>query len=94
MGFRHLTGPVPHAVESFTLTEAAGVTEIHCVGEVGIDFFALGRLAGRRWVRPQWERVVRAHLEDLKTRAEHLAARRDARAVGAATADENSSAAS
>ena len=85
VAFRHLAGPVPHAVESFALTEETGVTEIRYVGELGIDFFALGRLAGRRWVRPQWEGVVRAHLEDLKTRAEQLAARRAARAAGDAT---------
>lgn len=75
VAFRHLVGPVPHAVEEFAISEADGITEIRYGGEVGIDFFALGRIAGRHWVRPQWERTVREHLEDLKTRAEHRAGR-------------------
>jgi hypothetical protein len=73
VGFRHLTGPVPHAIEEFTLEEVGGETELRYDGEVGIDFFFLGRLAGRHWVRPQWERAVRKHLEDLKQRAEQRA---------------------
>ena len=39
MGFRHLTGPVPHAVEQFRLDEqAGGMTELSYDGELGIDF--------------------------------------------------------
>ena len=34
----HLTGPVPHAVEQFTLTDSAGATELRYGGEIGIDF--------------------------------------------------------
>jgi hypothetical protein len=79
VAFRHLTGPVPHAAEQFALTEAEEVTELEYRGEVGIDFFLLGRLAGRYWVRPQWERTVRDHLEDLRARAEERARRRAAR---------------
>jgi len=75
VGFRHLTGPVPQAVEGFTLEETAAGTELRYSGELGIDFFLLGRIAGRYWVRPQWERVVREHLEDLKQRAEQRASR-------------------
>jgi hypothetical protein len=74
--FRHLTGPVPHAVEEFALEEIGEDTELRYAGELGIDFFVLGRIAGRYWVRPQWERVVREHLEDLKQRAEQTARRR------------------
>jgi uncharacterized protein YndB with AHSA1/START domain len=74
--FRHLTGPVPHAVEEFRLEEAGDGTELRYEGELGIDFFVLGRSAGRYWVRPQWERVVREHLEDLTRRSEQLATRR------------------
>jgi hypothetical protein len=73
VGFTHLTGPVPHAVEEFKLTQVAGETELHYEGEIGIDFFAFGRIAARHWVRPQWERVVREHLDDLKRRAEQRA---------------------
>jgi uncharacterized protein YndB with AHSA1/START domain len=74
--FRHLTGPVPHAVEEFRLEEAGDGTELRYEGELGIDFFVLGLIAGRYWVRPQWERVVREHLEDLTRRSEQLATRR------------------
>jgi hypothetical protein len=70
--FRHLTGPVPYAVEEFALEEGEGGTTLRYGGEFGIDFYVLGRLAGRYWVRPQWERVVREHLGDVKERAERL----------------------
>jgi hypothetical protein len=79
IGFRHLTGPVPHAVEEFRLQVVDGQTELRYSGELGIDFFVLGRIAGRLWVRPQWERTVRGHLEDLKGRAELRASRHAAR---------------
>ncbi len=82
VGFRHLTGPIPHAVEEFSLHEAGGGTELRYTGEIGIDFFVLGRIAGRRWVRPQWERAVREHLEDLTQRAEQRAVRLGAREAG------------
>jgi hypothetical protein len=78
IGFRHLTGPVPNAVERFELEEAGGHTKLRYGGELGIDFFALGRLAARYWVRPQWERAVGEHLEDVKQRAEGRAGRRRA----------------
>ena len=76
VGFAHLTGPVPHAVEEFALEEVAGRTELRYTGEIGIDFFVLGRIAARHWVRPQWERIVREHLDDLKGRAERTKSRR------------------
>jgi hypothetical protein len=79
VGFRHLTGPVPYAVEEFVLGEAEAGSTLRYGGQMGIDFFLLGRVAGRYWVRPQWERTVREHLEDLKERAELLAARRTQR---------------
>jgi hypothetical protein len=81
VGFLHLTGPVPHAAEEFLLEEVDGHTELRYSGELGIDFFVLGRIAGRLWVRPQWERTVRAHLEDLKQRAEQRASRLAARSA-------------
>jgi hypothetical protein len=79
VGFRHLCGPVPHAIEEFALEETDAGTELRYSGELGIDFFTLGRIAGRYWVRPQWERVVAAHIEDLTERAEARAARHAAR---------------
>ena len=85
VGFRHLHGPVPHAVEHFTLEESDGGTELDYGGEIGIDFFVLGRIAARYWVRSQWERAVREHLEDLRDRAEQrTAARRSREARNAA----------
>jgi hypothetical protein len=79
VGFRHLTGPVPEAVEEFTLEDTAEGTELRYRGELGIDFFLLGRIAGRHWVRPQWERAVREHLADLRQRAEQRATRQRSR---------------
>lgn len=84
IGFRHITGPVPYAVEKFVLEETGDGTELRYDGELGIDFFILGRISGRYWVRPQWERVVAAHLDELKERAETMAGRRRARESGAA----------
>jgi hypothetical protein len=83
VGFRHLSGPVPHALEEFVLTETDAGTELRYSGELGIDFFILGQMAARHWVRPQWERVVSAHLADLRERAQARAARHAARAPGA-----------
>jgi uncharacterized protein YndB with AHSA1/START domain len=85
VGFRHLTGPVPHAVEQFALAELEGATELRYDGELGIDFFVLGRIAARHWVRPQWERAVREHLDDLRERAEQRAARQRSRGPATAT---------
>ena len=85
IGFKHLTGPVPHAVEEFALDDTGVETELRYSGELGIDFFVLGRIAGRSWVKPQWERTVREHLEEVKTRAEQRAAAhrsREAREAG------------
>jgi hypothetical protein len=86
VGFRHLIGPVPHAVEEFALDEVGEGTELRYAGELGIDFFVLGRIAGRYWVRPQWERVVREHLDDLRERAEQIASRQRARESPTGTA--------
>jgi hypothetical protein len=87
VGFRHVTGPVPYAVEEFTLADVEGGSELRYGGELGIDFFLLGRIAGRYWVRPQWERTVSEHLEELKDRAEARARAQAARAQGRASAD-------
>jgi hypothetical protein len=75
MGFRHLTGPVPYAVEEFRLEERDGQTELRYDGEAGIDFFLLGRIAGRRWVVPQWRCAVAEHLAGVKASAEQRARR-------------------
>lgn len=76
IGFRHLRGPVPEAVEEFVLGEADGGTVLEYRGELGIDFWLLGRLAGRLWVVPTWERTVRAAMEEVRRGAEERAAAR------------------
>jgi hypothetical protein len=72
--FRHLRGPVPHAEEEFLLRTVNGETELEYRGTIGLDFWFLGRIAASRWARPNWERAVRPHLEELKRAAERRAA--------------------
>jgi uncharacterized protein YndB with AHSA1/START domain len=73
IGFRHLTGPVPEAVEEFRLETADRGVRLHYEGTLGIDFFLLGRLAARHWVVPQWNRAVAEHLDGAKAKAEQRA---------------------
>jgi hypothetical protein len=75
MGFRHLTGPVPEATEEFRLDADGEATVLHYDGNLGIDFFFLGRIAGRHWVVPQWNRAVAEHLDEVKRIAEQRAER-------------------
>ena len=82
MGFRHLTGPVPYAVEEFRLEAAGEGTELHYGGRLGIDYFWLGRIAARRWVLPQWNRTVEGHLNEVKPQAERRAERARQRGSG------------
>jgi hypothetical protein len=70
ISFRHLRGPVPHAVEAFELVERNEGTELVYTGELGIDFWVLGKLAGRYWVTPTWLGIVHDHLDEVKTAAE------------------------
>jgi hypothetical protein len=76
IGFRHLTGPVPEAVEEFRLEADGERTVLRYDGTLGIDYFWLGRLAARRWVLPQWNRAVSEHLDEVKAKAEQRARRR------------------
>ena len=77
--FRHLRGPVPHAVESFELFEDTDGTRLEYRGEVGLDWWFAGRWAARWWVVPTWDEVVTASLATSKRGIEELAARRRAR---------------
>ena len=70
ISFRHLRGPVPHAVETFELSEHDGETELVYRGELGIDFWVFGRLAGRLWVTPTWLSIVEGHLAATKSAVE------------------------
>ncbi len=74
--FRHLRGPVPHAEESFELFDDAGGTRLEYRGEVGLDFWFLGRWAARWWVVPAWDRVVHESLDSAGEGIEQLAAAR------------------
>jgi len=76
ISFRHLRGPVPHAVETFELSEKNGRTRLVYSGELGIDFWVLGNLAGRYWVTPTWLGIVEQHLAEVKDQVEARAAAR------------------
>lgn len=79
--FRHVRGPVPHAVEEFVLTENGSGTSFEYHGEIGLDFWWFGSIAARRWVRPVWEATVRESMESTKQGAEERAAARARRAT-------------
>ena len=86
IGFRHLTGPVPHAIEEFVLEAEGQKTVLRYRGELGIDYFVLGRVAARHWVIPQWIRAVDGHLKLVTEQAELRAERsRRRRASGTAS---------
>lgn len=73
--FRLLRGPVPHLSESFILQAVEGGTELRWSGELGTDFWALGRWWGSR-VAAVWEATVRTALEMVTAEAERRAASR------------------
>jgi len=73
--FRLVRGPVPHVVERFTLHpdgHGAGATRLEYTGELGSDFWALGRWWGDK-VATRWEATVRASLDRIRTEAERRA---------------------
>lgn len=74
VSFRLLRGPVPYVVEEFVLKEQDDGTLFTYRGELGADLWLLGRFYGGRVVRPAWERVVRASIEDIKAATEQRAA--------------------
>ena len=61
IAFRLLRGPVPHVAERFTLHDDAGATRLDYTGELGTDFWQLGRWWGDR-VAHKWEATVRDSL--------------------------------
>jgi hypothetical protein len=70
--FRIVRGPVPHVVETFRLTEDGDATRLAYEGELGTDFWGLGK----RWgevVAARWESVVRESFDAVKTEAERRA---------------------
>lgn len=70
--FRLVRGPVPHVLESFTLTEANERTRLTWRGELGTDFWAAGAWWGSRVAR-QWERAVRRSMKAVTAEAERRA---------------------
>ncbi|MGH3481418.1 MAG: hypothetical protein ACRDQD_31965 [Nocardioidaceae bacterium] len=68
--FRLVRGPVPHVVETFSLTEQESRTHLEYEGEMGDDLWALGEwwmsLVARRW-----EQVVGDSFDTIKAEAEH-----------------------
>jgi hypothetical protein len=76
VSFRHLRGPVPHALESFELIEREGGCELTYRGELGLDFWVLGSVAARYWVVPTWLGIVETHMGEAKSMVEARAAAR------------------
>lgn len=86
--FRHLRGPVPHAVEDFVLTELEGDrTRFTYTGELGLDWWIAGDLAARLAVVPIWIDTVTSHVETSIAAVEKRAASRRRRAAGASAQD-------
>ena len=73
ISFRLLRGVSPHVVEEFVLEDEGGVTRFRYSGELAMDFWAVGKLAGRHLVKPTWERVVARHIDQVKGAAEERA---------------------
>jgi hypothetical protein len=67
--FRLVRGPVPHVVERFTLHPDEAATRLEYTGELGADFWALGRWWADQ-VATRWEATVRGSLDRIKTEAE------------------------
>ncbi len=72
--FRVVRGPVPHVAESFLLEPTPEGTRLTWQGELGTDFWALGRWWGNRVAR-SWEQVVRSSLDAIRAEAERRARR-------------------
>lgn len=74
VGFRLVRGPVPHLSESFVLRKTDDGTELTWEGELGADFWAVGRWWGGRVARA-WAHAVHASFESIAAEAERRAAR-------------------
>jgi hypothetical protein len=73
VAFRLLRGPVPHVVERFTLDDDTGSTRLTYEGELGTDFWQLGRWWGDQVART-WVATVRGSLTRIRDEAERRAA--------------------
>jgi len=72
VSFRLLRGVAPHVREQFTFEESDQGTIVRYGGELAMDFWIPGRIAGRLVART-WKRVVRQHMEQVKGIAEDRA---------------------
>jgi hypothetical protein len=70
--FRLVRGPVPHLAESFVLRGEESGTQLTWEGELGTDFWALGRWWGQQVAR-KWEAAVRHSLAAVAVEAERRA---------------------
>ena len=75
--FKHLKGPLAYAWEEFVFSEAEnGDTELVHNGEfIWKRIPLLGRLAGRFYTRPVFEKTIVKHMEQIKVGCEARAAR-------------------
>src|SRR5712691_5063406 len=67
--FRLVRGPVPHLAESFQLRREKEGTQLTWEGELGTDFWAIGRWWGQQVARI-WEGAVRHSLSAVVAEAE------------------------
>jgi Polyketide cyclase / dehydrase and lipid transport len=72
VAFRLVRGPVPEVTETFRLSATASGTRLDYSGEMGADFWVLGRCASR-YAAAKWESTVRTSLEGIKVEAERRA---------------------
>ena len=70
--FRLVRGPVPHVVERFRLHPEQSATRLEYTGELGADFWGLGRWWADQ-VATKWVATVRASLDRIRTEAERRA---------------------
>jgi hypothetical protein len=70
--FRLVRGPVPYVLEQFVLRDVDGGTGLEYRGELGTDFWALGRWWGGV-VASRWEETVRDSLAGIRDEAERRA---------------------
>jgi len=78
ISFRLVRGPVPHVVERFELSGRVGTTELVYTGELGADFWLLGR-AWAAMVARSWVRAVSGSMATVQESTERSAVRATAR---------------
>jgi hypothetical protein len=72
VSFRLTRGPVPHVAETFELRPTDLGTQLHYEGELGADFWLVGRAWGRIVART-WEDTVHQSLDGIREESERRA---------------------